>query len=160
MINYSLWKVSILFIVILYSCNAEDFCLSNQHAVQTGLYSYNSVPNDKDTTLTDVSIYGVGKTDSIYESVSLQKAFLPLSFLNDTTQFVIFLTQLKSDTIKFVYRKELNFISGDCGYIFDFHLDTVLFSSSAYRIIDSVSIAYSEVKYGEDIENVKIYIHY
>ncbi|MBN2165244.1 MAG: hypothetical protein JW717_03105 [Marinilabiliaceae bacterium] len=148
------------FIVIgLSSCSNSDLCLSNQHAVQLGFYSArtSTASNDKDSVLTDVSIYGLGKTDSVYESKSINKVFLPLSFANDpdTTSFIIRARDYY-DTISFVHSKELDYISGDCGYIFKFSVDTVLFTT---LIIDSVAIAYPKINYGEDIENVKVYIY-
>jgi hypothetical protein len=151
-----IWRLGIVLIVMLGigGCAATELCLSNQHAVQV---SFVSTYQNTDTTLKSVSIYGLGRTDSIYSSQSLSKVFLPLSFDNepDTTSFVI---KVKDDTdiIRFVHRKELDFISGECGYVFKFTLDTVLTSRET---IDKALIVYPTIKYGEDVQNVTIYIY-
>lgn len=150
----------VLFIPLfmLGACDSDELCLSNQHALQVGVYSTHTstLLQDKDTILVDVSIFGAEKEDSIYESEVLKEAFLPLSFTNDTTTYIIKVSN-EYETIRFVHKKELDFVSGECGYVFKFQIEAILFSRNNF--IDSVSITYPHVKYGEDFENVKIYIY-
>ncbi len=138
----------------LVACQRDEACLSNQNAVQAGFYSAWST-TDKDSTLSDVSVYGLGVADSVYSVESLSDLFLPLSFSSDTTGFVIGVKTLR-DTLWMVHRKELDFISGNCGYVFSFELDTILHTGA---FIDSVAIDYSSVRYGESAENIKLYIY-
>jgi hypothetical protein len=138
----------------LVACQRDEACLSNQNAVQAGFYSAWST-TDKDSTLSDVSVYGLGVTDSVYSDESLNDLFLPLSFSGDTTGFVIGVKTLR-DTLWLVHQKELDFISGNCGYVFSFELDTILHTGA---FIDSVVIDYSSVRYGESAENIKLYIY-
>ncbi len=141
-------------IICLSACEDDQACLSNQNAVQAGFYSAWSVV-DKDSTLTDVSVFAVNRTDSLYRRESLRELFLPLDFNSDTTAFVIAVKTLK-DTLWMVHSKELDFISGKCGYFFNFELDTVIFTGA---FIDSVAIAYPLIKYGESVQNIKLYIY-
>ena len=142
-----------LVFVIPWGCSADDICLSNQHALQAGFYSYHTL---KDSTLQGTTIYGVGQSnDSIYKNEPARKLFLPLSFNNDTTVFVIFSNAL-SDTIKFVHTKELTFVSRKCGFVFNYEIDTVMHTET---FIDSVSIVNSGVRYNENFENIEIFIY-
>ena len=140
-------------LAIPWGCNADDICLSNQHALQAGFYSYRTL---KDSTIQGTTIYGVGKSnDSIYKNEPARKLFLPLSFNRDTTVFVVFSNAL-SDTIKFVHTQELEFVSRKCGFVFNFAIDTVIHTET---FIDSVSIVNPGVRYNENIENIKIFVY-
>jgi len=141
-------------ILSIAGCESEEACLSNQNAVQAGLFSA-WWDQDIDTTLTEVSMTGLNMQDSIYRNQTVSELFLPLNYYSDTTSFVISTKTLK-DTIHFIYEKELDFISGECGYIFSFDLDTVIHSNA---FIDSVSVIYPAVQYGETLENIKLYIY-
>lgn len=137
------------------SCTQEEMCLSNQHALQLGLYSAYST-TDSDTSLVSATVYGInpGK-DSIYKSEPVNKLFLPLSFISDTTAFVIDEGSLR-DTIWFRHSKEMKYISRDCGFTYNFKLDSIWFTD---EIVDSVAISNAGVNYSESLENVKIYIY-
>jgi hypothetical protein len=144
-----------MFLLILTAtcCDEDSICLSNQHAVQASLYSA-LYTTDEDTSLSDASVIGVELTDSVYANETIQDLFLPLSFTSDTTIYVIYNNTLR-DTVWFSHTKELYFISGECGFSFNFHLDSVW---TTHIFIDSVAIYYDEINYNESVENVKIYI--
>ncbi len=145
--------LAILFIVIIISCNNDDFCLSNQQSVQAVFYSSNT---DEDSTVSNVIIKPVDLNDTIYNDEEISESFLPLSMMSDTSSFVIQILNQK-DTIRFVHSKELDFISEECGFIFKFELDTILFTNISF--IDSVSIEYPSIEYNESTSNVKIYLY-
>lgn len=149
--------LAILSIVFVYACGTEnsDFCLSNQQSVQAGFYS-SYATNDKDSTVSNVFIYSLGVDSITYDTISVNKMYLPLNLNKDTSQFIIDINTLK-DTITFVYSKELNFVSGECGFIFSFYLDTLYHSDVSF--IDSVAIINDEIIYNENFENVKIYLY-
>jgi hypothetical protein len=143
------------FLLIPSGCTQSEICLSNQHAVQTGFYSAWAV-SDKDSSLTNSSVYGVEMEASpIYFEQDIQKMFLPVSFNSDTTGFVIDNNTLR-DTIWFRHTKELKYISRECGFTFNFVIDSVWHTNT---FIDSVSVFYPSVNYGENFENVKIYLY-
>ncbi|MGQ1787896.1 MULTISPECIES: DUF6452 family protein [unclassified Saccharicrinis] len=148
---------ALIFIILIYACEDEssDFCLSNQQSVQAGFYSsYQST--DTDSSVSDVVIYSIGVDSIPYDTVTVSDVYLPLNMHKDTSRFIIEINELK-DTVSFVHQKELNFVSGECGFVFSFYLDTVLFSDVSF--IDSVAIDYDEVIYNENLENVKIYLY-
>ena len=145
--------ISILLLTAI-ACSDDEACLSNQHSVQAQLLSA-WWDTDVDTTLTEVTVIGLGQEDSVYNNESVSELFLPLNFDTDTTVFVITVKTLK-DTLRLVAQRELDFISRDCGYIFTFNLDTVIHTKT---FIDSVSIIYPKIKYGETTENIQLYIY-
>lgn len=136
-------------------CNQAEMCLSNQNAIQTTFYSA-YYTTDKDSTLSDASVYGFGNEDSlIYNEEDITEMYLPLSFEEDETVYIITNKSLH-DTIWIEHTKELNFISRDCGFSFNFEIDTIRYTKA---FIDSVALIYPDVKYGESFENVKIYLY-
>ncbi|MFW6203268.1 MAG: DUF6452 family protein [Marinilabilia sp.] len=144
--------VALVFFV--WACEGEEACLSNQNAVQVGLYSA-WTEEDKDSTLSNVSLVGLDRVDSIYQNESVSELFMPLDYESDTTTFILSAETLR-DTLSIVHSGELDFISGDCGYIFSFELDTILHTRA---FIDSASVSYPFVEYGESFENIKLYIY-
>ena len=159
----------IVCLVIVWSCTNDDFCLSNQNAVQVGFYS-RSVAVEKDSILSGIHVHRVGLVDTLlpYDSVNVKNLFLPLNFHGDTekdsTGFVIRQRlrsgdeeKINADTIVFYHRKELVFISGECGMFYNMIIDSLRYTTI---FIDTVRMEYPHVKYDENIENVKIYIQY
>ncbi len=156
----NIFFTALLFIGIIAGCsdNESTVCLSNQDAAQIGFYSIHTseVDADQDTTVTETTIFGLNRSDSlIYDSASISQAYLPLSMMNDTTTFIIRL-KTRSDTLHFFTSKELNFISEECGFIFDFTIDSIRYSQNSF--IDSAVILNPDVIYSENLENVKVYI--
>lgn len=143
-----------IYLMVPGGCNQDELCLSNQHALQTGFYSAFNVK--RDSVLKKANVYGLDNEDFlIYKEQDISKMFLPLSFQSDTSIFVISNNSL-FDTIWVVHNKELQFISRKCGFTFDFTIDTVLYTKT---FVDSVALFYPKVRYGENVENVKIYLY-
>ncbi|MDB4334766.1 DUF6452 family protein [bacterium] len=159
-INYKLMRcllipILLLLLVAFYSCDSEELCLSNQESLQGSFYSVEQT-SEKDTTPSNVTIYGVGRMDSLLQdSASVGSFFLPLSHSSDTTQFV-FKIGSSTDTIEVVHSKELAYISEDCGFMFNFDIKSL---RSTYTVIDTVIIDYNKIRYGESLENIKIFIY-
>nr|WP_319400643.1 DUF6452 family protein [uncultured Carboxylicivirga sp.] len=157
------WLALILF-AGFYACDDSSFCLSNQHAVQASFYTLSS-GSEADTTLTGVYIWGAGQEDKlIYDSTRVNEMYLPTNLNADSTIFIIKQSVLvnntvrsDSDFVQFNYKRYLNHVSGECGMTYNLVLDTVYYTTN---LIDSVSIDYANVNYGEDAENVKIFIQY
>ena len=146
--------ITVILAILFGRCESSDLCLSNQNSAQVGLYSAYST-TDKDTVLTDLYVLGVGREDSLlYDSVYLNKMFLPLSMHTDTTTYLVKVKTLL-DTIWFVYNRDLTYVSGDCGMAVEIELDTIWFTG---RFIDSVAIIQPFIRYNENIENIKLYI--
>lgn len=149
--------LAMLSIIFVFACGSEntDFCLSNQQSVQAGFYS-SYATNDKDSTVRNVIVYSTGVDSITYDTATVSKLYLPLNLHKDTSQFIIEINTLK-DTITFVHNKELNFVSGECGFIFSLYLDTVYHTNSSF--IDSIVIINDEIIYNENFENVKMYLY-
>jgi len=153
--KYLLYLAFGICLLLPWSCTQDEICLSNQNAVQTGFYSVLSGDNT-DTILENSSVYGIDPiNDSIYIDESIQSMFLPLSFNSDTTTYVIDNNGLK-DTLWFSHTKEMVYISRECGFTFNFTIDSVWFTKV---FVDSVFIEVENVNYNESLENVKIYIY-
>jgi hypothetical protein len=109
---------------------------------------------EKDTTFNNAYVFGLENDSMLYQNAEVNKLFLPLSFDEISTVFVLNDSTL-SETIRIYHSKTLNYISRECGFIYDFKIDSI---SHTNVFIDSVEIFYPYVKYGENLENVKIYI--
>jgi hypothetical protein len=145
--------IAVIVSILFTKCDEMgDICLSNQNAAQAGLYSSYT---DADTILRELYVHGLGNDSLLYDSVAINKLFLPLSMHSDTTAFRIMVRRL-IDTIWFTYKRDLSYVSGDCGFTVSIELDTIWFTR---RFIDSVAIDYPFIEYNESIENVKIYIN-
>jgi hypothetical protein len=150
--NFYYILITVVLTASFSSCDEMgNICLSNQNSAQAGLYSAYTA---RDTVLTELYVHGIGNDSLLYDSVAISKLFLPLSMHADTSAFRIKVRRL-IDTIWFVYKRDLSYVSGDCGLTVSIELDTIWFTN---RFIDSVAIDYPFVEYNESIENVKIFI--
>lgn len=149
-------------IFFLVACDDSGLCLSGQNAIQAGLYSATS-GEAKDTTLNGVYLWGYDDVTEmdlalLMDSARVGKMYMPTNIQRDSTMFILREKTVASDlkdTILFIYQRELNYVSGDCGFTYNLHLDTVIHT---INIIDSVVISYPSVLYNENLENVKIFI--
>jgi hypothetical protein len=146
--------LTLVILLIPYGCVQDNFCLSNQHALQTGFYSAYSA-TQKDSTLPEATVYGLNNDSILINKKDAGKMFLPLTFDGDTTIFILE-TNTLADTLWVIHSKESQFISRECGYSWNFKLDTVIHTNA---FIDSVAVFNRHVKYGENSENVKIYLY-
>jgi len=153
----------VIVIVVASSCDNSSLCQSGQNAIESGLYSA-SGEEGRDTTLNSFYLWGLNHpSDSmLLDSVRASKLYMPTDLNRDSTEFVIREETLVQGTVKgindtllFIYKKNLEYISGDCGFTYNLELDTVIHTNN---LIDSVQIVYSSVVYSENIENVKIFI--
>ena len=141
-------------VAIAGACNADDdMQLSYQHTVQVGLYSMHT---HNDTTLTEVSVYGIGREDSLlYDKETTGSLFLNLDMRRCTTEFVV-KTQTLEDDLFFTYEKQLDAVSGSAGIAMEITLDSIGYTNT---FIDSAAISYRKIKYNESLENVKIFVY-
>ena len=154
-------QLLIITVIVLGGCDQSNLCISGQSSIQAGLYSP-SEPEGRDTTLTGITLWGLNNDSILADSTRVNKLFLPADLNSDSCTFVMREDKLVgetvisySDTLLFVYSRDLNYISGDCGFSYDIELDTVIHTNN---IIDSVIIDNASVLYNENFENVKIFI--
>lgn len=150
-------KLLILCIVItnLVACNnGDDMLLSYQHSLQTGFYSHNT---KKDTVLTAIKAWGIGREDSLlYDgSQSLHELFLNLNMNENRTQFVI-CTQMLRDEIDVYYSHHLQPVSGSGGITMEIRIDSIKHTNV---FMDSLAIRQRDIKYNESTQNVEIFVY-
>lgn len=145
--------MALLFVLALAACNEDDMVLSYQHSVQVGLRSMHT---KRDTVLTDIKIYGVGKADSLVHDSKAGELFMLLDLNRDTTQFRLVLHKYTEEMITFCYHKKLEPVAGGNGMAAHITLDTVMTTS---MIVDSLAIENREIKYNENKTNVSFYVY-
>ena len=130
--------------------------MSNQYAVQV---AFISAYTGKDSTLTSLSVNGVGNDSLIYDSATVKSIYLPLKFNDQSTRFVLktFLAGVpRQDTITLLASKTPHYVSGEDGFAFDFQLSKVYCTSF---FVDTVIVLNTGVNYNETYPNVKAYIY-
>jgi hypothetical protein len=109
---------------------------------------------ERDSVLNNLTIYGVGREDSLlYNQASARKITLPLSLLSDTSRFVFRINE-SSDVCVISYTRFVRLISHDCGFITEFDIHD--FEHTGINI-DSVAIIHPKVTNFEE-EHVKIFL--
>lgn len=108
----------------------------------------------QDTTIDSMIIYPLNAEEAYYNGTSRKSSSisLPLGVDSDTTTYVFYLDSISYDTITFIYARQLNLISHECGFEHFFNLEEVRYTCNR---IDSVWIRKDLVEYGE-VENIKI----
>ncbi len=144
---------AIVAVVGLTACGSEDMLLSYQHTVQVGVASMRT---KNDTTLLEVSAYGIGRYDTVYSASSTSELYLNLNLNADSTAYKITTHGTLDDEMYFYYTKKLEPVSGSGGIAVELHLDSVKYTTV---FIDSMSIEEPYIRYNESLTNVKIYIY-
>lgn len=153
--------VSIL--LLLASCGSNG-CYENRSSIPMAkFYAYN-YPT-KTVSIDSISIYGIGqRNDSLLLDCARRVSSLQLPLRNDadTTQYVIRYetksipsSSLYNDTLTWIYTRYPYFISGDCGVVFNYAIDTVLYTRN---MLDSVAVMVDEVT-NQDQETIRLYYY-
>ena len=143
------------FCLIYFSCESEESCeQSTVTALNAGFYSIqDSLPEA--ASVDGFTVYGIGRADSlIYDQANSVSSFdLPLSSSCDTTGFV-FTLGTETDTIRFLYYRELHLLSMECGFATYYYIERI---DNTSNVIDSISVVNEKVTTGDD-ENIQIYL--
>lgn len=122
--KYLVYSLSLL--LFISSCVKQDICDDDsQSYLVAGFKTLNADDEVTDTTLADLSIYGIreGKTDSLlYDSVSVSEVGLPLDPNMDFSHFVLS-NGISHDTLQLTYTSEIYLVSYTCGFAVRFTLD-------------------------------------
>ena len=114
------------FCLIFFSCESEESCeQSTVSALNAGFYSIqDSLPEA--ASVDGFTVYGIGRADSlIYDQANSISSFdLPLSSSCDTTGFV-FTLGADTDTIRFLYSRELHLLSIECGFTTYYYIERI-----------------------------------
>lgn len=147
--------IFLLLVSICLSCNINRPCDEQvRFPVNTGFYYFFDEVL-KDTILEDITVYGIGREDSLLYDQDTTKAisFRPSPFV-DTTEIVIVYGTLY-DTLTFYYSRELRMISTECGFAFLFDIKEL---NNTSNFIDSVSLIDPKLE-GIETEHLQIFVY-
>lgn len=143
------------FCLLFFSCESEKICeQSTVSKLNAGFYLVqDSIPEA--ASVDSFTVYGIGRADSlIYDQANSVSSFvLPLSHSVDTTGFVLTLGT-ETDTITFLYSRELHLLSMECGFATYYYIESI---DNTSNVIDSVRVVNEKVTTGDD-ENIQIYL--
>ena len=141
--------------LVCLSCNFNRPCDEQVHfPVNTGFY-YISDEEMRDTILEDITVYGIGREDSLlYDQDTTNIISFRLSPFVDTTEIVVVFGALY-DTMTFYYSRELRMISPECGFAFLFDIRELNITSN---FIDSVSLMDPKLEEIE-AEHLQIFVY-
>jgi len=150
-----IWFAAVVTLLLLMAgaCNPSKRCLEETDVFMHVRFVTTDEGEDRDTTLQEAQIYGVGREDSLLAYGSIHKIDLPLNAHYDSTAFVIVSDTLK-DTLTCRYTRTTRLLSFECGFIAEFH-DLQL--QITHHFLDSVTVINPLVTNTDD-ENVKIYL--
>ena len=125
--------VSVILILGIHACNLNRGCdKPTKFPVETGFYNSLSL---KDTLLKDVTLYGIGREDSLlYNDIDTNRLKYRLSPFSDTTKIVLHAFS-KVDTLTFYYNRHLELVSQSCGFAMFFDIKEINFTKN---FIDSL----------------------
>ena len=143
------------FCLLFCSCESDESCEQlTVSALNAGFYSIqDSIPES--ILVDNFTVYGIGRADSlIYDQTSSISSFeLPLSPSCDTAGFIL-TVGTETDTITFLYFRELHLLSMECGFTTFYYIERI---NNTSNVIDSISVVNDKVTTADD-ENIQIYI--
>jgi hypothetical protein len=140
--TYLLIIVSSIFMFVS-SCDSSDICRENTDVpLRIGFYDIND--NSVTTVIDSVSVFGLGREDSlIYDNArSVSRLELPLDSSKDTTIF-IFKFPLNQDTITIINTRKITLISVGCGFATFYKVNEVYFSKN---VIEEIFIQNADIR--------------
>ena len=143
----------LILIIAFGSCNLNLCEESTEVNFILGFYTMDD-GKARDSVVYDLSIWGVGREDSlIYDHAVARKIILPLNPNSDTSRFVINISGVQ-DVCTVSYKRFVRLISHDCGFITEFE---ILDFNHTNVNIDSIAIWHSNVTNFEE-EHIKIFL--
>lgn len=125
---------------LIVSCENYKNCNS---PVETSLgISFRQMINDEeaDSTLPAMTMYGIGKEDSLLaDNSSVSQVYVPLKQNADITAFYLQpdSTLQQGDTLTLKYQRTLSFVSSGCGFTTLYNIDTAY---ATHHFIDSIAL--------------------
>ncbi len=140
---------------MFFSCESEKICeQSTDSKLNGGFYSVlDSIPEA--ISVDDLTVWGIGREDSLIynQANSVGSLILPLSQSADTTGFILSLGT-ETDTITFLYSRELHLVSMECGFTTYYYIERI---DNTSNVIDSIRVINEKVTTADD-ENIQIYL--
>jgi hypothetical protein len=123
---YKFGFILLLIATIVFACNKQNLCLQyTTNSVTVRFRTYTDSLTLKDTILpyplivfdSFANVYPASKKISI--NLNGHAAKTTAIFYPDSTDLDVF------DTLRFYYKPELNFVSKECGYNYNFQIDSI-----------------------------------
>ncbi len=109
---------------MVFSCTEEEVCDQKVRSVLYAKFKKVHAGAEEDTTLNNVTLYGLGNENMIYDSTNnLSQIGMLLNPELNVSSFIIKLDSIY-DTMSFYYQHELIFISYPCGFSAIFTIDS------------------------------------
>lgn len=141
--------------VIINSCAFEKGCDEQVDFPVNTTFYYEREGIENDTILEGVSLFGVGREDSLlFDKDTVSSISFRLSPFADHTEMVLIYGVLK-DTLGFDYGREMKMISPSCGFAYLFDVNNIVYTGN---FIDSVYLTDPKLESFE-AEHLKIFIH-
>ncbi|MDE6297024.1 MAG: hypothetical protein K2L89_04175 [Muribaculaceae bacterium] len=150
-------------VLFITGCSTEE-CYDNRNALPfAGFYG---VVDGKmgSISVESLTIYGLGAPgDSVLSegSKSISNIYLPFRIDSDTTSYVFRIDNpetseiMVSDTVTFVYSRDVRFVSSACGASYVFNIQSI---KNSGLLIDSVVVPEGKIT-NADRENIEIYFN-
>ena len=143
----------VLMALFLTACTPSPRCLEETDVSMHARFLTLDNGKDKDTTLQNVRMWGIGREDSLLVEGNAGKIALPMDARYDSCAFVIASDTLQ-DTLRFHYVRSTRLLSFECGFIAEFNDLKIQITR---HFLDSAAVVNSLVTNTDD-ENVKIYL--
>lgn len=151
------WKAALSLFVLFFILGCEqplDCGQIGANPLRAGFY-YKLDSLETDTIPGFFTVVGIGRTDSVYNfGRNISVISLPLSPFSDSCSFVLSRDSLYQDTLTFNYKRELQLVSQDCGFITTYTIAKV---RSTKNGIDSLALINDKVNTSNDL-HLKIYL--
>jgi hypothetical protein len=162
---FRLFLVFICFYIGITGCTISHSCNQDMAypdiAMRINFYKVIDTSETKvteDSTLSTLIVNWYNKANSIYYTTDsladVSEIELPLSQLEDSCAFEIYINDDTRDTIWVNYTRNKEFVNYDCGYRTTFNIKSL---SSLKNNFDSVKIVNSAVN--DEQDNIYIYLH-
>jgi hypothetical protein len=135
--------LAFLLLLAFFSCKRTcDFVPVSNAGVR--FYTISSTKQEVPKSFDSIFVYPLNLEDSILYNWArnLNSVRLPLSPFEDFSDFVFTLNDI-TDTVQILYKRQLYFVSEECGFSVNFSLDSILFTTNQ---LDSVIIIQPKVQ--------------
>ncbi len=150
-------------LVLLAACGSSG-CYENRSSIPIAALYASNAPSQA-IAIDSVSLYGIGQSEQTMLldcAKQVTTMTMPLRNDADTTIYVIQYdmkalshTTRYNDTITWIYTRYPYFISGDCGVVFNYAIDTIYYTCN---LLDSLAIMVDEVT-NVSQETIRLYYY-
>jgi hypothetical protein len=160
--KYWAWYLAALLTGVFFACNTQRSPCMEPVSAQLNMHCYQHIDSNNtyiDTLLPNVNMGAIEIDSARYWYIGAKRSALfaiVLSPVMDTTHWIMQPDSAVAvwDTLQFVYKRNLKFVSNACGYIYTYTLQQV---SATHHCIDSVAVNDPEITTKASSEHVKVF---